>query len=265
MGFRLIKGSFAPRLGIPDGDSVRFIPDDESLLKGLKGRSIQIYANKEARSVQLRYEGVDTMEKTAAKPWSVDATERNLALIGGPGKPNQVDSRGYILTRRGGKNRRPISFVYAGEPSEPDGADVFLDTTRVQRSVNYELLREGHGYPMFYNTLFADLRDVLAAAARQARSRKRGVWGNDGTNTGVSFAGRASLGTMRPVFPKLWRRLRAWARQRDSLDGFKDWLAERDEWMEVISTAHEGQFEDVVSVRNGCVWITESPENLKFR
>ena len=265
MAFRLIKGSFAPRLGIPDGDSVRFIPDDESLLSGLKGRRIRIHTNKGARSVQLRYEGVDTMEKQAVKPWSSEATKRNLTLIGGPGEPKQIDSRGYILTRRGGKKWRPISFVYAGEASEPDGADVFLDATRVQRSVNYQLLREGHGYPMFYNTLFADLRDVLAEAAGRARNEAKGVWASDGTETGVGFAGRASLVAMRPVFPKLWCRLSEWARQGNTLDGFTDWLAEGDESMEIISSAHDGQFEDVVETRNGHVWMTEPPENLKFR
>ena len=265
MGFRLIKGSFAPRLGIPDGDSVRFIPDDESLLRGLKGRRIEIKTNKGTRSVQLRYEGVDTMERTAAAPWSGDATKRNLQLIGGPGAPRQGDSRGYIFTRRGGKNWRPISFVYEGEPSEPDGADVFLDASRVQGSVNYQLLREGHGYPMFYNTLFADLRDVLSVAARRARKEKKGVWASDGTNTGVAFAGKASLRAMCPFFPKLWRRLRKWAKDHEKLDGFKEWLAEGDEWIEIISSAHEGQIEDIVSVENGRVRLTELPENLKFR
>lgn len=269
MGFRLIKGWFAPSLPRtrPDGDSVRFKPDNTNLLRGLKGRSIKIHTTKSGvTSVQLRYEGVDTMESLAATPWSSDATKRNLTLIGGSGQSKQGDSRGYILTRRGGKNNRPISFVFAGQASESDGADVYLDTGRIKASVNFQLLREGQGYPMFYYTLFADLREVLAKAARRARKQNKGVWASDRTNAGVAFTGKASLATMPPVFPKLWRRLESWAQSGETtLGGFNDWLAKGEDAMEIISTAHDGQFEDVVEVSNGQVRMTEPPENLKFR
>ena len=265
MGFRLIKGTFAPRLGKPDGDSVRFIPDKPSLFKGLKGKSIKIHNNQGAKSVQLRYEGIDTMEKSAAQPWSRRATKANLKLIGGPGRSNQKDSRGYILTRRGDTHRRPISFVFAGDPSEPDGEDVFLDVNRMKKSVNYQLLRKGHAYPMFYDTLFTDLRDALADATIKARKRKKGIWADDATKSGVRFTGKASLKTMPPVFPKLWRRLKKWGRKNDSLAGFKKWLPQLNDSIEIIHTADDGQFVDVIKVSGDRVRMTERPENLEFR
>ena len=266
MGFRLIKGSFAPRLGRPDGDSVRFVPDDVALFSGLKGYSIGIKTNQGVNSVQLRYEGIDTLEKSAANPWSGDATKANLTLIGGPGVVDQADSRGYILTRRIEKRNRPISFLFAGDTEERDGRDVFLNAGRIQSSVNYMLIREGHAYPMFYNTLFADLRNVMAEAAVNARREIKGVWADDRTNSGVRFTGKSSLARMAPIFPKLWRRLQSWAgKGKKNLTGFKDWLAGTSESMEVIYRAHDGHFEDVIEVAGNLVWMTERPEDLKFR
>ncbi len=134
MSFRLIKGVYAPRLGRPDGDSVRFKPNNVNRFNGLKGRRIRIYRNSAGeRSVQLRYEGIDTMEKAAAAPYSSGATKANMELLGGTGSVNQADTPGYILTRRGGPNFRPISFVYAGTTPEADGSTVFLNAARMMQ------------------------------------------------------------------------------------------------------------------------------------
>jgi len=266
MSFRLIKGVFAPRLGRPDGDSVRFKPNNINRVKGLKGKKIKIYKNSAGeRSVQLRYEGIDTMEKAAATPYSSDATKENMKLIGGPGNVNQPDTTGYILTRRGGPNNRPICFVYAGTTSESDGSSVYLDVARMKQSVNYKLLLRGHAYPMFYNTLFADLREPMADAVVRAWQDDKGVWAVDRTMTGVTFSGEASLDDMPPIFPKLWRRLKEWAAHKSTLNGFIDWLAAKNEHTEIIYSAHDGQFEDVVQVSGNQVWMTEWPEDLKFR
>ena len=265
MGFRLIKGKFAPRLGRPDGDSVRSIPDNLEFFNGLKGKRIRIHDNQGENSVQLRYEGLDTMEKSAAIPWSSQATEANLRLIGGSRCAAGADSRGYILTRLVGPNRRPISFVYHGSASEADGEDVFLDVGRMAKSVNYELLREGHGYPMFYNTLFSDLRKEMANAVIGAGNENKGVWAADRTTSGVQFEGKDSLATMPPIFPKLWRRLRKWANISPNLTGFENWLAQLGEPVEVILSAQDGQFEDVIEVSGDRVRMTELPECLKFR
>jgi hypothetical protein len=40
-------------------------------------------------------------------------------------------------------------------------------------------LERGQSYPLFYDTLFADLRTVLAKAATTARQARRGVWRSD--------------------------------------------------------------------------------------
>ena len=49
-------------------------------------------------------------------------------------------------------NGRMIGFIYPGDPTEPDGAQVFLDNPRVDTSINATLLNAGLTYPAFYDT-----------------------------------------------------------------------------------------------------------------
>ena len=88
MPFLTIKGVFNPQSGIPDGDSVRFLADDDSLFDLLEGQ-VDFRSDGE---VQLRYEGIDALERAAIRPFSSDATEQNLQLLGGEenGQPGFV-------------------------------------------------------------------------------------------------------------------------------------------------------------------------------
>ena len=74
MPFTLIKGEFVPEAGRPDGDSIRFRPDDPTPLFMLKRRGRAPKVNANNGTIQLRFEGIDTMESKAAKPFSSDAT-----------------------------------------------------------------------------------------------------------------------------------------------------------------------------------------------
>ena len=57
MPFTLIKGTFEPSFGIPDGDSIRFVPDDPSPIFRLRRRGFAPKLNQKNGSIQLRYEG----------------------------------------------------------------------------------------------------------------------------------------------------------------------------------------------------------------
>ena len=263
MPFRLIKGRFAPRLGRPDGDSVRFIPDRIALFRGLKGRDVKIHTSQGVRSVQLRYEGIDTLEKGAVLPHSSEATRANLRFIGGEGSATQEDTRGFILTRRIGPNRRPISFVYSGTVGIGNGADVFADVQWVRRSVNYRLVRSGHAYPMYYNTLFAELRAILTRGVRLSRDEGKGLWPADRSRRGVLYGGPDSLSRLPPIFPKLWRRLRRYGGV--DLSGFLEFIRSTREHLTTMSDDRDLQFEDVIVVKGNRVGLSYPPEDLKFR
>lgn len=83
MPFILIKGRFKPRAGTPDGDSVRFLAKNLSLWKKLEGKPVRFGTSaKTKNTVQLRFEGIDAIEKKAIKPLSTQARDSMLKIIG---------------------------------------------------------------------------------------------------------------------------------------------------------------------------------------
>lgn len=264
MPFLLIKGRFIPQAGIPDGDSVRFRADDRNLWTKLEGTPPEL--GKSARgkdTVQLRFEGIDAIEKGAVQPLATQSLDNMLHLIG----YNQSDNPepvGYILTRMTDDNSgRPIAFVFAGKTRLQDGAEVFLDGTMVRKSVNIKQAKAGFGYPLYYNTLFASLRDEFNKAIADAKRKGLGYWTVDQTNIGVTIDSYADLATIPPIWPKLWRRLEEFLRQRDSLDGFLDFLENRNERVDILSTMEECGLQDLVEVHENKVRLKEDPVNIR--
>ena len=94
MPFVMIKGTFFPGVGIPDGDSVRFAADDISLWDRLDGHIDDPGTND---TVQLRFEGIDSIEKTAIQPLATESRDSMLDLIGASNL--QETPRGYVLSR----------------------------------------------------------------------------------------------------------------------------------------------------------------------
>ena len=60
MPFTLIKGKFHIKGYAPDGDSLRFSPDDHNNWKKLDGPKVKL--NKRRHHAQLRFEGIDALE-----------------------------------------------------------------------------------------------------------------------------------------------------------------------------------------------------------
>ncbi len=266
MPLLLIKGTFRPGTGVPDGDTVRFAPDDPDLLFRLarQGRPPRLNNG----TVPLRYEGIDAMERGARQPESSDATARNLEHLGLSGPDDE--GRGHIFSRLLDTNGRVVAFVAAGDTSEADGSDVFFDTARLRTSVNHRLLDGGDAYPLFYDTLFQDLRGELAQVAAAARAATRGVWANDATNSGVTWGGGASLSTLPPLFPKLWRRLEDYCNDRefrefsDTLDAFMEYLRMRRDRLLVVPENRFTGLDNVVEVAGDRLSLAFAPEELVF-
>jgi len=78
----------------------------------------------------------------------------------------------YIVTSDIEKNGRPISWVFPGDTANPDGTELTKDmlASRLEQSVNYQLLRRGLVYPYFFMTLAGRLRDKLIKAVRLAQA-----------------------------------------------------------------------------------------------
>ena len=174
----------------------------------------------------------------------------------------------YILSNQIGPNGRPIAFVYQGDPVESDGESIFLDSDRMKKSINYKQIERGHAFPLFYDTLFSDLRRTLAELVTEVRASNQNVWSSDVTNTGATYSGPSSLETMSPIFPKLWRRLDKYSRDSDvadpsSLTEFGDYLESlREERVFVVSEGRATGFDNIVQIDGNKVKLMYLPENL---
>ncbi|MRI55312.1 nuclease [Methylobacterium sp. DB1607] len=214
MPFTLIKGTFRVVGLSPDGDSIRFVPDDDALVSALLGGSA---GSKPSR--QLRLEGIDALEthynaRHQPSRWAFAATEAILAFAGV--RNVQWDSRhativaaddetrGWILARHKEKYNRPVAFLFAGETPDGDGTSVTLDEDLLRRSFNLQALQEGLAYPTFYASLFADLRAAMTAAAVDARTAERGLWQDDRTTAGFEATSLGVLMDEVPILPKLF-------------------------------------------------------------
>jgi len=266
MGFYLIKGTFVPKIGDPDGDSVRFIADNIENWDLLEGRGDDPGRRD---SMQLRFEGIDALEKDVLHPIVTEAIESMKRLIGYQVGADE-EPRGYLLAKRFEGNGRPVCFVFAGDADEADASDIFLDAARLRISVNYLQVQAGFAYPLFYNTLFKVLRETLAVAWQDARTNGRGYCPVDASMTGVTVNGRGDLDDIRPIWPKMWRRLEEYYRRRDSsgnfphnLDGFLAFLRRSNERADDLTTFEQKSIEHFFGVEGNKVKMLVAPEFIR--
>ena len=265
MSFTLIKGMLDPSLGRPDGDSLRFIPDDPNPIYRLRRRTSEPSINPENGSIQLRYEAIDSLEAAASQPNASDATASNFELAGTRGGADTA--RGYLLTNQLGPDGRPIAFVFAGDTPEPDGSDIRVDAERIMNSINVRQLERGLAYPLFYDTLFDDLRARMRQVSITARENKSGLWPFDKTLQGVTYS--EDLSTLAPVYPKLWRRLDSFQRDETMYDAarplvnFTTWIArERPERVTVPGANVFTGFDNLIETTTETVRMTVDPLDL---
>jgi len=283
MPFVAIAGTFHVRGYQPDGDSLRFRPADPTLLARLAGPPAKINPR---GHVQLRIEAIDTLEThysaggggTHHQPdrWAHAARARLIDFAGirnvvwDPAGSTVLSADdgtpGYILSRAVEKNRRPISFVYAGALPEPDGSEVRLDAERLQGSFNLAALYEGLAYPTYYTGLFSDLRGALTAAVADAVAAGSGVWSEDGTSAGFDAIDFASITTDTPILPKLFRRLIQHMVSYGSAVGFKEKMMQSREPVLDLRDNNFTHFDTFIEQAPGStrIRLSRRPEELVF-
>src|SRR5690242_8582760 len=207
----------------PDGDSVRFIPDDAALFAELRnGHRVRI--TKSDGSVQLRFEAVDAAELhygTAAQPLGEKARNELLQWIGftdveyAPGTTRVTASqpaavRATILSKAVERNGRPVSFVLLEGDARGlrSGEWTDLDTPLLGRTLNARLLETGMAYYTVYTSTpyRTELKRIASRARRANGGRGRGVWRAD-CSKGFKLVDQASIGPDgQLILPKLFRR-----------------------------------------------------------
>lgn len=284
MPFKLIKGTFHVAGYSPDGDSIRFKPNNLELLTSLPGGPPKSNAR---QHVQLRIEAIDTLEthytpqgdsSTFHQPerfareavdallsfakiedvvWTADKKTVASAKDGTPG---------YVLCREVEKYGRPVAFVYAGDAAESDGASVVLKGDRLRDSYNFAAIRDGLAYATYYTGLFADLRGVLTEAAGAAREGKIGLYAEDVSNQGFTVKTIGDITDKFVLMPKLFRRLSEYVSKTGSAIGFKEAMSEAEEPVLDLRTGNFTHFDTFIEQQSGSnhISMTRRPEELVF-
>jgi hypothetical protein len=277
MPFNLIKGTFHVVGYQPDGDSIRFQADRRENWALLKGPAVKVNARGHA---QLRIEAIDTLEthyEGHHQPLELAQAALKFLLAELAIQQVQFDAagikviaaqdgtRGYILARTAEKNGRPVSFVFAGDADEADGAPVFLHPDRLEGSLNYKSALAGLAYPTYYTGLFPDLRNKITSAVAQARQAGgKGVWPKDKTTVGFVVAGLTSVTEDHVILPKLFRRIISYIGTGGSIDGFVEFLAANPDPVLSLETGHFTNLDTFVQVTGQEVKLTVEPEKLVF-
>ncbi|KAH7190872.1 hypothetical protein DER44DRAFT_753132 [Fusarium oxysporum] len=284
--FKLLHGKFVVRNGLqPDGDTIRFKPDNvdfvEELRRGSHGSTIM------NEGVNIRLEAVDALEKSQELTGATAARDELLRRLGFTdvrfsGNPpfiiNSGDQEisGHVLSNGFDSfGTRLVGFIYEGDGSVhgSDGSVISLDRSLVDESVNTTLLSEGYVFPAFYDTLPENLREHLAIKSTAARMAKKGVWlRSKGFPGDPLILETPTLANLRKavLWPKLYRRLEKYLESGgpDHFDGFNRWLQEdsqsRDDGILLIQSnpPESVRLHNVVDVSGSSVELKFWPEEF---
>ncbi|MEU9720904.1 thermonuclease family protein [Streptomyces sp. NPDC047976] len=236
MPMLLIRGTFRAKGTKPDGDTLSFTPDDVTDWKRVPGprpvvpgsfgqASIRLesidalethYGDKNSPSgvqhqpLELAHAAADALLK------AVGFTDFHRAGTGTGDEAEKITSTipetvpGWILTRGADVFGRCVALVGTGLPPAFNGYEVDVDGKELEKTVNYQLVKDGLVYPTYYSGFSEVLRASLTAAATAAREAQKGVWKEDRTLRGAEVVALSSLtgdkGAV--VLPKLFRRLK---------------------------------------------------------
>ncbi|NKX90135.1 nuclease [Nocardia coubleae] len=286
MPFLLISGVFVAKGAAPDGDSVRFRPDDPALWDRVGGPH-RVKRNASG-AAQLRLDGIDSLETHYTPrhgtrthqplPLARAAADELLAWLGFTGvvrndsetvtSTDQAVVPGFILTRGADLHGRCVAFAGRGPAPGSSGAEIFVDVALLRLTLNHHQLATGLAYPTFYRSLFPALRAEFTAVSEAAAVGSLGVWAADATTTGAAITSPSSLSDDIVVLPKLFRRLADYLELGDgdlSLDGFPAFLAQAADRFFIISTGHSTTGLDAITVIDGStVRLTHPPTDLVF-
>jgi endonuclease YncB( thermonuclease family) len=279
-----LAGAFTVTGTEPDGDSVRFRPDDPGDWTQVPGPN-KVRTNA-AGGAQLRIDAIDALE-THYTPTGGHLLHQPLDLahaaaaellkwLGFRGVQrdgekviavDEDDLPGFILTRGADVYGRCVALVGRGDPPATSGRMINVDVKLLRKTANHRLLTNGLTYPTFYSKLYVDLRRELAKQAGAARDAGKGVFARDRTQKGVEVKSLTTLTDDAVILPKLFRRLADYLHLNGddpSLAGFMTFLSQQDDQLWVIPTGQKTSFDTVVAVSGQTVRLKRLPEELVF-
>jgi len=246
---------------------------------------------REATDQLLRLLGV-TSSRWRNTPRGSYITE---AQIGGAAVKEEGKEKlpGFIVTGDAERNGRPIAWVFPGTSSIPDGSIVTNEQLAgmAELSANYQLLKMGIIYPLYYMTLAGKLRQKLDAAVQQAQSAARqpaadgsvtNIWRIDRSMSGFDLGNLSAVIEEVVIYPELFRRILRfycaqemqtyWGLLRTnapapsnpapySLNGFFNGA---NPYVFVVGDQDFVRLSDVVEIKGSSIRMKKSPHELVF-
>jgi hypothetical protein len=280
-----IEGVYRVIGAAPDGDSVRFTPNDPAQWDLVPGP--HAVRRNATGGAQLRLDGIDTLETHYPTAGGIvhqplefghRAATELLTWLGftdvvradnesvTAATPAEVP--GYLFTRTADIYGRCVALAGKGPAPVPSGTNTHVTPDMVADTINHHQLAGGLAYPTYYRKLYVDLRGALTDAVASAKAAKEGLWPLDVTTAGADLtAGAAALEDTAVIMPKLFRRLIDYfdLNHRDpSLAGFHDYLAQRDDRVLILPTGQWTGLDTVVRIDGQTLTLTTPPEDLVF-
>ena len=281
-----VTGTFIVVGKSPDGDSIRFIPDDETGLDDIYRAHLLRPSNVDG-SHQLRLDGIDAPEThygKFAQPLGDVTRDYFLKKVVGFtsvtfGRNETVTAampetiKGAILTAAADPHGRPIAYILDHGRPNPFGVQThgMVSADTVRHTANFHMVANGEAYALLYTSQPRSHRAVLSAAGKAARAAKKGVWKLDATPR-FPLNVRNDLLAGEPdaklIFPKLFRRAMDYFTAIDrGFDGtITEWLeattAEDDRV--VIDGRHEVPLSVLVRTENDRVRFDADPNSAVF-
>jgi hypothetical protein len=236
--FLVLNGKVVIEGKSPDGDSIRFIPDEPATLAELtNGDRVEPAAD---GSVQLRLDAIDAPETHYAgqqQPRGTDARDELVAFAGfravsyshagtvTAATPASIPAA--IAAKLVELHGRPVCYLFVnpshqwGEGDELDLSDEILDD-----SVNAHMVQTGRAYTTLYTSTPRPQRNYFTRLARAASTQTGSVWTAD-HSARFTLTDRASIGPRgQLLLPKLFRRCTDYltAKQRGQATSLRGWL-----------------------------------------
>ncbi len=203
----------------PDGDSIRFVPNELSTVQHLP-HATRLRAAKDG-SLQLRLDGIDAPETHYNGQSQLLGDVARSTLLRSLGFTDVRWDAGGTVTESQPKHvpvtllvnqldpfGRLVSYILAKPTRElTEGQLLSADAGLLGQTVNAHLLQTGAAYLTLYNSTPPVHRDYLRHVAAAARAATRGVWKMDHTARFI-LTDHASIGpdAQALILPKLFRR-----------------------------------------------------------
>jgi hypothetical protein len=201
---------------------------------------------------------------------------------------------GYIVTGDVEQNGRPLSWVFAGNTSIDDGAEITTEqlASIAEQSANYQLLRQGVIYPLYFMTLAGKLREKLSKAVRESQSNAKrkplatgaiasNLWHVDASTQGCTLTTLSVITDEKTVFPSMFRRIikhqhrlnmeSYWAGLRANAASisvpafdFRGFFDNANPYVFVISDQDFLRLADVVETKGNTFKMLKAPHDLVF-